>query len=240
MRAVTLVAAQPLSPSVRLLRFAFADGVEMPFVPGQWVNLWVDTPSGRHKRAYSIAGLGPDADRVTFEIAVTLVEGGPVSTALHSAALGSECHADGPHGLFTREAVRAAPTVFVGTGTGVCPLRTMLQDALRGPERPPLVLLFGCRRRQDMLFGDEFTEMAERHGSFSYQVTLSRPDDGWQGRSGYVQTHLADVVGDIMGGSGQRPHVFVCGLAKMVSSVRSELKSQLGFDRKLIHSERYD
>ena len=60
-------------------------------------------------------------------------------------------------------------------------------------------------------------------------------DPGWTGRTGHVQAHvveLAQALGD--------PHVFICGLSKMVSEVRALCKSELRYDRKRIHSERYD
>ena len=37
-----------------------------------------------------------------------------------------------------------------------------------------------------------------------------------------------------------RAGIYVCGLTKMVSEVRRVAKQQLGYDRRAIHSERYD
>lgn len=59
-----------------------------------------------------------------------------------------------------------------------------------------------------------------------------------------MQTQLPELVGKLQqadAGKGQgRPHVFVCGLSEMVNDVRDLLKQSLGYDRKHIHSERYD
>lgn len=234
-RAVRVVETCLLSPSVRSLSLAVADddGAPFRFVAGQWINLYVTTTSGVEKRAYSIASAPTDP---LVELAVTHVAEGVVSPLLHELPLGATLTCDGPHGFFTRDgAVRALPALLVATGTGLCPLRSMLREVLRDADHPPLTLLFGVRTQADILWRDELERWAAHDPHFSLEVTLSRPDEGWTGRTGYVQAHvkeLAERMGD--------PHVFICGLSRMVAEVRGVCKTDLGYDRKRIHSERYD
>jgi CDP-4-dehydro-6-deoxyglucose reductase, E3 len=226
-----VVAVRDLSPSVRALSL---DLGEPPFAlrAGQWINLYVPTASGVAKRAYSVAS-APQQRPV--EIAVTHVVDGVVSPVLHGLGPGSELGWDGPHGFFTRDGASAeCPALFVGTGTGVCPLRSMLAELLAG-EHPPVTLLFGVRTAGDILYREEFERWAERDPTFRLEVTLSRPDANWDRRTGYVQAHVAELAQAL----GQ-PHVFICGLSRMVGEVRALCKSELGLDRKRIHSERYD
>ncbi len=235
MRPLVVLAARTLSPSARALSLACADGAPLAYAPGQWVNLHVAVDGEIDKRAYSIAS-APDPEHLDrFEIAVTRVETGRVSQALHDLPVGASLAMDGPHGFFTREGVEREPALLVGTGTGVCPLRSMLQAELRGASGPRITLLFGARTQDEILYREELEQLARVQPRFSFQVTLSRPDDAWTGRRGYVQTHLSELIVP-----GERPHVYVCGLTDMVSDVRRVLKEQLGFDRKHIHSERYD
>jgi CDP-4-dehydro-6-deoxyglucose reductase, E3 len=212
------------------------DGRPIEFVPGQWVNLHVPTGAARDKRAYSIAS-APDAARPNeFEVAVTRVADGQVSQALHALAEGAILEIDGPYGFFTRQGLEHEPALFVGTGTGICPLRAMIQAELRhSTEGPALRLLLGCRSQADILYRAELEALAERYARFSFEATLSRPDPSWSGRTGYVQSQLASLI-DVQ----RRPHVYACGLSPMIDAVRKTLKSELGYDRKLIHSERYD
>ncbi|MEM9187861.1 MAG: FAD-dependent oxidoreductase [Myxococcota bacterium] len=240
-----------LSPDVKFLEFG-ADP-SFSFVAGQWVNLFVPVPdSVVHRRSYSIASAPDPTHPGRLEFAVTRVEGGPVSTALFQLRAGGEAgegvladavtdsielEMEGPFGFFTREAApsdRAA--VFVGTGTGVTPLRSMLQQELRDrPEGPALLLLFGCRTPADLLFREEFEAMAKKYDRFRYEMTLSRAGDDWDGRRGYVQSHLEELVRPLL-----PVDVYVCGLTKMVKEVRRVLKEELGLTRKEIHTERYD
>ena len=236
-RTVELVAAQSLSATVRALTFRCTDRRPLGHIAGQWVNIDVPTAAGVARRAYSVASAPSREHADQFELAVTRVDAGlGASQALHALPLGAQLAIDGPHGFFTREQERAVPALLVGTGTGVCPLLAMLEDELAQPEGPPLGLLFGCRGEGDVLFRERLEAWARDCPRFKLWVTLSRPAEGWSGLSGYVQTHLGAVLPAL----GGRPHVYVCGLTKMVSEVRRVLKEQHGYDRKLIHSERYD
>jgi CDP-4-dehydro-6-deoxyglucose reductase len=232
-----LASSKALSPSVRGLELAILDDEPFVFVAGQYIDLFVPVEDGEPiKRSYSIAS-APDLAGERIELAVTLVEGGPVSTAIHGWQLGFELEVLGPSGLFTRlKDPTDVPLVFVGTGTGLSPLRSMILNELRErPEGPPVTLLFGARTEADILWRDELEALAKASPRFRYEITLSRASEAWSGRAGYVQAHLRDVAQ-----SAEGTHVYICGLTKMVTEVRELLKNELGFDRKQVHSERYD
>ncbi|MET0384940.1 MAG: FAD-dependent oxidoreductase [Polyangiales bacterium] len=236
MRKVEVLRAESLSPSVRSLVLACADGAPLQYLPGQWINLQLDCAGVLDKRPYSIASAPSAEHPERFEIAVTRVDPGRVSQSLHALQPGAVLELDGPYGFFSREGLEQEPTLLVGTGTGVSPLRAMIEAELGSrADGPPLTLLFGCRTRDDLLYAGELEALAQAHPRFVYEPTLSRADDAWAGRRGYVQTHVAELVSTL-----GRPHVFVCGLSDMVNEVRVLLKETLGYDRKHIHTERYD
>lgn len=235
-REFVLDQAQPLSPGVRGLRFRTTDGGPFDFVAGQWVDVHASVEGGSAKRAYSIANAPGNPSRDAIELAVTRVDGGAMSNVLHAMPVGTVVEVAGPHGFFTREAKHAhAPSVFVGTGTGLAPLRSMLQQEVLVSGGPPLVLLFGCRTSDDILWRDELHAWKAACPRLRVEVTLSRAEQAWAGRRGYVQAHLSDVVRGL-----QHPQVYVCGLSRMVQDVRRVLKDELGFTRQQIQSERYD
>lgn len=233
-----------LSPLVREMVFRVEGEQTLSWAPGQWVSLVLPLPEGPLPRAYSISDAPDGTPR--FPIAVTRVSGGPGSSYLHAIEPGARFECVGPQGFFTLEAPPGGPprraSVFVATGTGVAPLRAMIRHAAAvepdASSAVPLTLLFGVRHREDVLWSDEWTELARARGrAFTFEPTLSRPDPAWAGRSGYVQAHVAELV---------RPHVeegvdvYVCGLKRMIDTVRSVLKNELGLSRQDIHTERYD
>jgi CDP-4-dehydro-6-deoxyglucose reductase, E3 len=235
-----VVAARGLAPAVREIVLERADGRPFVFDPGQWVNLVLPLPDGEIKRAYSIAS-APEEGSPRFEIAVTLVTGGPGSGFLHALPEGARLRAIGPQGLFTRPAAEDAPSLFVGTGTGVTPLRSMIRASIAAGGRAPLLLLFGARHEEDILYREELAALAREHPRFRYEITLSQPGPSWAGRRGYVQAHLAELCAGVsVAGVAGGPDAYVCGLDRMVSAVRGMLRNELGVDRRHVHAERYD
>ncbi len=228
----TLVQSRMMSPSVASLSLAVRGG-SLQFRAGQWLNVHLPGSAGPLKRAYSIASAPGDP---LLELAVTLVAGGEASPLLHALQPGQQLDFDGPHGLFTRDAAAcAAPALFVATGTGLSPFRSMLRARESQSGAAPITLLFGARTQADILWRDELESLSQRDKTFRLEVTLSRPDSRWSGRGGHVQAHLASLARELAA-----PAVYICGLTRMVAEVRSILKGELGYDRRRIHSERYD
>jgi len=248
-----LVGARALSPSVRELAFERTDARPMAFEPGQWVNTLLPTAvcggnaevdeaaagvASEVKRSYSIASAPDGSSR--FEIAITRVQGGPVSTWLHEVAPGAVLRFSGPQGFFTRPVASPPPSLMVATGTGVTPMRSMIRAATARGSRSPTWLLLGVRHQEDMLYADEFGALARAHPSFRFEATLSQPRGTWAGRRGYVQAHIRELWQELAAVSDAEPHAYVCGLQRMVGSVRDLLRKEMGLPREQVHSERYD
>jgi ferredoxin-NADP reductase len=149
---------------------------------------------------------------------------------------GAEIPAQGPFGNFILHPPMR-DTIFIATGTGIAPFRSMLHWLLADPKRHEnrrLWLVFGVRTQADLYYDDEFRTLAAAHPNFEYLPTLSRGGDDWKGLRGYVQDHVPGIV------NGRTDmHAYICGLEKMVSANRALLKG-LGWDRKSIFYEKYD
>jgi ferredoxin-NADP reductase len=200
-------------------------------------------PEGELRRAYSIASAPDGSPR--FELAITHVLTGPGSTYLHALEPGAVLKAVGPQGFFTRPLADAPPSLFVATGTGVVPFRSMIRAAAAAKATAPLWLLFGVREAADVLWREEFEAMSLAEPHVRLEITLSRPDAAWRGRRGYVQEHVPELWTELAASveaakTGSAPHAFVCGLERMVGSVRELLRKQMGLPRQQVHSERYD
>ena len=237
-----VVSVRPLSPSVRELVFERTDGAVFDFEPGQWVSLLLPGEEGELRRAYSIAS--PPRRDASFEVAVTRVDAGVGSLRLHALNPGDVVRAIGPQGFFTRPARGGAPSLFIGTGTGVAPLRSMIQAALAADDAAPVWLLFGARDEGDLLYREELAARAARSPQLRVEQTLSRADAAWTGRRGYVQVHARALYEELARASdlagGPAPHVYACGLERMVGAVRALFRKEVGLGRDLVHTERYD
>jgi CDP-4-dehydro-6-deoxyglucose reductase len=233
-----LVSARRLTPSVRELTFERLDAQPLEFQPGQWVSAFLPLLPDRLKRSYSIASAPEGSPR--FDIAVTRVQGGPGSTWLHTLESGSVVPFVGPQGFFTRAPSDASPSLMIATGTGLTPMRSMLRAAVTAGSCAPMWVLLGVRHEEDILYEDELRSLAREHPHIKLEVTLSQPKETWSGRRGYVQAHVRELW-DGLGALGQgTTHAYVCGLERMVASVRGILRKEMGLSREVVHTERYD
>ena len=128
--------------------------------------------------------------------------------------------------------------VFIATGTGIAPFRSMLLEHLPKTQ-PRITLLFGVRHEEGLLYRDELEQLAARYASFRFLPTITRPTQTWPGRTGRVQAHLNEALALPSYEDQTTLDVYICGLKEMVDDVRAELKRR-GFDRKQIIYEKYD
>jgi ferredoxin-NADP reductase len=230
-----LVGSTFLNEWTKHLEFEFVGASHVGFVAGQWFSVKHTLPDGEElTRAYSVAS--PPSANGHFAFCLNRVQDGYMSNFLCDMKEGDEIRCQGPFGNFIlRPPLR--DTVFIATGTGIAPLRSMLHWLLADESRhqgKQFWLLFGNRTEKDIYYHGEFMELAKQHPNFHYLPTLSRGDDSWQGLQGYVQDHVAGVVGD-----RKDMHAHICGLVKMVKANRDLLKD-LGWERQSILYERYD
>jgi ferredoxin-NADP reductase len=230
-----LVRSDSLSEFTKHLEFEVQGAPRFSFVPGQWLSVKASTPEREEiTRAYSIAS-PPSNGRFAF--CLNRVQDGFMSNYLCDLREGGEISFQGPFGDFIlRPPLR--DTVFIATGTGVAPFRSMLHNLLERSEvreeTHQFWLLFGARSERDIYYGEEFESLAKGHPNFHFLPTLSRGAPEWPGLRGYVQEHVGEIVG-----SRTDMHAYICGLDRMVSANRELLKS-LGWDRKSVRYEKYD
>ena len=230
-----LLRSQALSALTSHLEFEVKSVPRFGFVAGQWLSFKTNKPDGEEiTRAYSIAS--PPSEDNRFALCLNRVQDGFMSNFLCDMKAGDEIRCQGPFGDFIlRPPLR--DTVFIATGTGIAPFRSMLHWLLAEETRHQgknLWLVFGNRTEKDIYYHDEFLALAAKHANFHYLPTLSRGDPAWQGLRGYVQEHVPGIV---QGRSDM--HAYICGLDKMIKANRELLKG-LGWDRKSILYEKYD
>ncbi len=219
---------------MRHFEFEARDREELAFTPGQFVSVLERIDSKEITRAYSIAS--PRGGN-RFALCLNRVSNGIVSPYLFDLKPGDEVEMGEPLGYFTlRHPGRRA--VFIATGTGIAPFRSILLDHLPRTS-PEITLLFGVRYEAGLLYRGELEQLAERYRSFQFMPTISRPGEEWSGRIGRVQKHLDDALALRNDDERVTIDVYVCGLEEMVDDVRAELKRR-GFDRKQIIYEKYD
>src|SRR5208282_1805997 len=157
----------PLSEFTKHIELGVKGVSHFGFVPGQWLSVKATTPDGEEMtRAYSIAS--PPSGNSHVALCLNRVQDGFMSNYLCNLSEGAEIVFQGPFGDFIlRPPLR--DTVFIATGTGIAPFRSMLHWLLAEQGRHQgrqFWLLFGARREQDIYYREEFERLAAEHANF--------------------------------------------------------------------------
>ena len=230
------------TPDVRLFRLTLDNCSEIfPFKAGQFAQMVCPVPDKKAPdamkkiiRSYSIAS--PPEEKRFLEFCIKLVMDGAFTPTLWDKREGDTIEIRGPYGKFVADEPVNHDLVFIAAGTGIAPFWGMIYHLLKSGVKRNIVLVFGVRFEEDVLYEEEFKKLAAEHPNFTPVFTLSRPRNPktWWGETGYVQSHLVKNVKD-----PANTKAFICGLTPMIEQVQAQLEA-MGFDKDRIHYERYD
>lgn len=225
-----------ITPTVRHLAFRRADQEPFEYAAGQFINIHWDRDGERTHRSYSVV-TAPGSSQL-IEIAIAPVDGGFASGRLFALRPGDMVEASGPYGRFVLREDPPCRYLLVATGTGVTPYRSMLPDLekLIAGQGFRVELLLGVRRREELLYPEDFLALAESSDDFTFRACYSRalPEapQPWE-TQGYVQQHF-----DSLGLDVETDIVYLCGNPNMIDEAAASLK-ETGFGIKQVRREKY-
>lgn len=203
------------------------------FQPGQFVTFDLPIHEKPHKRlrSYSISSW-PDGSNV-FELIIVLNQRGAGTQYLFThVKVGSELTFRGPQGIFTLPASLDKDLFLICTGTGIAPFRSMVHH-IKNKEiaHKNIYLIFGCRKKEDLLYYHELTKLQNELKNFHYIPTLSRQH--WEGHYGYVHSIYLELCKN-----KQDAQFFLCGWKHMIDEAEKRIL-ELGYDKTAVHLELY-
>ncbi|WP_286261563.1 2Fe-2S iron-sulfur cluster-binding protein [Thalassotalea atypica] len=209
-----------VSPDIKELRFkvigepfAFKAGAFMRFLipAGQGNYLPVDIPSNyqvhwqgtqaQHyhhdacSRSYSIANADSANGELVFTIKMLPAQSsehlpGIGSNFMGNLALNQTIEALGPFEDFYVKPENGSTLVLIGAGSGMAPLKAIIEEQLANGANKSIVFIYGARTEQDLIYQQEFYQLAKSDSRFTYLPTLSKPNKDWLGAQGYAQEVL--------------------------------------------------
>jgi len=174
----TLTKIEKTTPTTWRFWLEAKDLEKIDFRAGQFITMDLPIHERRRKRwrSYSIAN-APNEEN-TVELAIAYYEGGLASEYLFKEVHeGDKITFKGPDGVFCLPSKIEHDLVFVCTGTGVAPFRSMIFDLeKRDFDGRNIHLIFGTRYENSILYREEFEALAERNPRFRYTIALSKPN----------------------------------------------------------------
>ena len=248
---VPLLSVTTATPRSRLITLDLRSQ-RFDFRPGQAVL--IGEPGDEPRRPYSIAcSPARAAETDSLELLIALEADGTLGPHLATITPGSPIDLEGPMGTFMfPDDLPTERLLFVAGGTGIAPLRAMIDHVLRTrsrsvrlpwPERSRrqpdsfetrdrLSLLYSARNGDEFAFIEELRGY-ETAGRLEVHQTVTR-DDGaeWAGKRGRIRrSHFESVVHD-----PANTLCFVCGPRALVNESVSTLEA-LGVPADAIRTE---
>lgn len=202
---------RPLTRDVLHMALRFSAGEAPDFHPGQYLNICL--PDGT-TRSFSMAS---KLSENTLDFHVRRVPGGRFTDTLlgDSACIGTLVDVEAPLGRFCYHVEDWRPLVMVATGTGLAPIKAILESLFDDDACPPVSLYWGMRTRDDLYLAHEIEAWATRLCEFNFVPVLSQSDAAWTGRRGYVQDAVVQDIPDL-----SEHAIYLCGSPVMIADAK--------------------
>jgi len=198
----------------------------LSYLPGQYIDV---IGKDGLRRSYSVANAPRDDGMLTLQI--RKVPNGEMSRYWFDEAQTNDLlRLEGPLGTFCLRPSQASQLVLLATGTGIAPIRAMLEQLAANPASNTyrqIHVYWGGRTEKDLYWTAEYPALPLR-----FVPALSRSPDS-AGAKGYVQdVALADGI-DL-----EDAIVYACGSESMIASAKSKLVAA-GLNPKNFHSDAF-
>ncbi|MGE6212877.1 FAD-binding oxidoreductase [Comamonas aquatica] len=217
-----------LAPDVVRVLLRFPPSSTFNFFPGQYVN--VIGPGGV-RRSYSLAN--SDFKNKSLELHIRNVEGGVMSRYwFEKAKVNDLLRICGPLGTFFVRKFKGMNLIFLATGTGIAPVKSILESIHNLPQidKPRSVHVFWGGR----ILSDLYLDFLDVVKEYQYTPVLSRSDDYWEGEVGYVQNiFLKNKKTD-----WENTVVYACGSDRMIHDAKKALEES-GLEANNFHSDAF-
>ncbi len=203
---------------------------EFSYVAGQFITLKIINRGETKLRSYSIMGYEKSTAQGKIKLCIKLLPGGFASEVFAKTKPSDSFEVKGPFGhLVYDKNSSTKESWFLGGGTGIVPLYSILAENLPHYPKQTFTLIFSARTKKELFLDQEFKQLAKTFTNFEYQPTLTREE--WAGRTGRIPKHLPVNLKD--------KTFYICGTTELVLDLKNLLVEQ-GADPKQIKFECYN
>ena len=234
---VKIAKVEAFSPDVK--RYTFVPDTDKGttslayFSAGQYLSVSLTVGKAVLTRPYSISSGPHDALDGFYQLTIKRVNGGLATNyILDNWKEGDSVEVSAPLGTFKYEPLRDAKTVVgLAGGSGITPFLSFARAITKGEEDMHLTLLYGSRTRDDILFKDEFDQIAQSCDKVKVVYVLSA-DSAENCESGFLTADLIKKYAP----EGEPYSVFMCGPQAMYDFADGEI-AKLGLRKKFVRHE---
>ncbi len=211
------------APDVAVLRLQLPANQRFQYHAGQYIEFILRDGV---RRSYSMANAPTRVGQPpAIELHIRHLPGGLFTDQVFATLKDKDIlRMEGPFGSFLLRHA-AGPVILLASGTGLAPVKALIEQLRDTASQRPAWLYWGCRSRRDLYLHDWALETAAAWPQLRYIPVLSEPlaGDGWRGRTGLVHQALMADWPDLSG-----HQVYACGTPPMVDAAQRDLVARCG------------
>jgi CDP-4-dehydro-6-deoxyglucose reductase/ferredoxin-NAD(P)+ reductase (naphthalene dioxygenase ferredoxin-specific) len=212
---------------IKRVRLGIVSGGPFDFSAGQFASVTFD---GCPPRDYSMAN-APGDPTLEFHVRRT-PQGATSKYVAETLKVGDEVRVEGPFGTsYLRESHRG-PIIAVAGGSGLAPIKSIVERALAQNLPQHIYLYFGVRSDRDLYLDSYFAGLAKTHPNLHFIAVLS-DGDGMSRRCGLVHEAVAADFDEVDGCKA-----YLAGPPVMVEAATRMLE-QRGMRRIDVHADAF-
>lgn len=216
-----------LAHDVMRLVIKLPSAQRLQFLAGQYIDILL--PDGI-RRAFSIASPPQREDEI--ELHIRHVERGGFTGWVFDELKEREIlRIEGPLGtFFIRHDTEDRPMILMGGGTGIAPLKSMIEDLIEHDSQRPLHLFWGVRTQDELYMRDQARQWADQYRHIQFTSALSEPVAGTGADSfeGFVHEAVLDQYPDLS------PYdIYMSGPPLMIDSAREAFLAHAADKRRI-------
>jgi CDP-4-dehydro-6-deoxyglucose reductase len=204
---------EKLADDVMVLYLKLPANERLQFLAGQYLEFLLKDGS---RRSFSMANAPHDDELI--QLHVRHVAGGQFTEHVFGKMKERDIlRFEGPLGTFFLREDSAKPIVFVASGTGFAPIKSIIESARTKGVARPMTLYWGGRRPRDLYLNALAESWTGPLLKYVPVISEALPEDRWTGRTGFVHRAVMEDLPDLSG-----YQVYVCGVPVMVDAAKKD------------------
>jgi CDP-4-dehydro-6-deoxyglucose reductase len=214
-----------LLPDVMRIKLQLPATDTLQFHAGQYVQFILRDGS---RRSYSMANaphrllqtVASGGTAPIVELHIRHMPGGKFTDHVFGAMKEKDIlRIEGPYGSFYLREDSDRPIILLASGTGMAPVKALIEHLQFLGSTRPVTLYWGARRPQDLYLHDWVLAQVAAMPHLRYVPVISdaQPEDGWTGRTGFVHQAVLQDTPNL-----SLHQVYACGAPIVVASARAD------------------
>jgi CDP-4-dehydro-6-deoxyglucose reductase len=204
---------------VMVLSLKLPANERLQFLAGQYIDILL---KDEKPRSFSLANAPHDDE--FLELHIRNIIGGTFTHHVFEVMKERDIlRFKGPLGTFFLREDSDKPIIFVASGTGFAPIKAIIEHALYIGLKRPMHFYWGARKLADLYMLDKARQWEKDGIRFTPVLSDALPEDGWQGRTGFVHQAVMNDYSDL-----STYQTYVCGAPIVVEAAHRDFTAQRG------------